>query len=191
MSSSALLRGARDARGLSQRALARVSDVPQPRIAELETGRHDTTVSRLEELLVCLGHRVTILPTTARPVWEAGFAVADALARGDESAAWREVIQLSDDLAGAEPAVRVALCVAEPPNRGDARYEALLAALVDHWLTRDRLPRPAWVREPSRTVSPAWDVEPIAELRAAARAATPAAIARHGVYLAASELSSV
>lgn len=191
MSSSALLRGARAARGVSQRALAGQSRIPQPRIADIESGRHDTTLSRLEQLLLALDQQVTLLPTRARPVWRAALDVADALALDDKRLAWREVIQLSDDLASAEPDVRVALCVAEPPLTGDERYDALIAGIVDHWLSQDRLPRPRWLRQPSRTLKPAWDVEPLPRLQQAARAATPKGLERHGVYLAASELSSV
>ena len=191
MSSSALLRGARASRGVSQRTLASQSRIPQPRIADIESGRHDTTLSRLEQLLRALGQQVTLLPTAARPAWSAALDIADALALDDERLTWREVIQLSDDLASAEPDVRVALCVAEPLLTGDERYDALIAGIVDHWLSKDRLPRPSLVTQPSRTVRPAWDVEPLPRLQAVARASTPRALARHGVYLAASELSSV
>ena len=65
------------------------------------------------------------------------------------------------------------------------------AAIVDHWLTTDRLPLPEWVRTPQRTLTEPWHVEPLVSLRPAARKATPKAIARHGIYLAASELESV
>lgn len=191
MTSSTLLRAARGAGGLSQRALADKAGIPQPRIADIEAGAHDTTVGRLEELLAPLGQRITFLPSERRPVWEAAVAVADAVADADERRAWREVIQLSDDLNASDGAVRVALSVAEPPPTGDLRYDALIAGVVDHWLSRGRLPRPTWVRAPERTLEPAWDVEPLPELRAAARETTPRAFARHGVFVAASEFESV
>lgn len=191
MTAASLLRSARGSHGLSQRALADRSRVAQPRIAEIEAGAHDTTVSRLEQLLASLGQRVAVLPTRSRPACEAALAIATDLASNSDPHAWREVLQLSDDLAGASPAVRVALCVTEPAPTGDNRYDALVAAIVDHWLTTDRLPLPEWVRTPQRTLTEPWDVEPLASLRPAARKATPKAIARHGIYLAASELASV
>ncbi len=191
MSASDLLRAARSVRGVSQRSLAKTSRVPQSRISDIEVGAHDTTVSRLEELLAPLGQRVTLLPTRSRPVWEASLAILEALSVGDENRAWREVIQLSDDLAANSGALRVALCVAPPVLTGDVHYDALIAGIADHWLTCNRLPRPDWVTEPSRILTQPWDVEQVASLQSAARSDTPKAIARHGIYLAAAELSSI
>jgi transcriptional regulator with XRE-family HTH domain len=191
MTAASLLRTARASRGLSQRALADRSQVAQPRIAEIEAGAHDTTVSRLEQLLASLGQRIVVLPTRSRPACEAGLAIASDLDSGSGRHAWREILQLSDDLASASPAVRVALCVTEPAPTGDDHYDALIAAIVDHRLTTDRLPLPDWVSTPQRTLTDPWDVEPLASLRPVARKATPKAIARHGIYLAASELASV
>ncbi len=191
MTAASLLRSARGSHGLSQRALADRARVAQPRIADIEAGQHDTTVRRLEHLLATLGQRIAVLPTLSRPACEAALAIATELASNSDRHAWREVIQLSDDLAGASPAVRVALSVTEPAPTGDHRYDALVAAIVDHWLTTDRLPLPEWVRTPQRTLTEPWHVEPLASLRPAARKATPKAIVRHGIYLAASELESV
>lgn len=190
MSAASLLRGARGARGQSQRALARAARVRQPRIATIESGAHDTSVGRLEQLVACLGQRVTLLPTRARPVWEGSLAISEALAEGDESWAFREVIQVSDDLASVPGALRVALAVGPAVPTGDARFDALLAGVVDYWLGADRLPRPGWLDDAGWTLDVGWDVEPVPSLRSAARRATPKAIARHGVFLAASELAS-
>lgn len=191
VSASSLLRASRRASGLSQRALARVARVAQPRIATVESGAFDTSVARLERLVAATGGRVTVLPTRARPVWEASLAIGRAIDEGDEATAFREVIQVSDDLACAEGAVRVALAVAPAVPCGDARYDALLAGVVDYWLVADRLPRPEWLAQPAWTLAEPWDVEPVPGLRAAARRATPRPIARHGVFLAASELASL
>ena len=118
------------------------------------------------------------------------MAIGRAVDEGDEATAFREVIQVSDDLAAAGGAVRVALAVAPAVPCGDARYDALLAGVVEYWLLADRLPRPEWLAEPAWTLAEPWDVEPVPALRAAARRATPRPIARHGVFLAASELAS-
>lgn len=190
MTASALLRTARQRRGVSQRQLALAAGDSQPGIAAIESGAHDTTLSRIEHLLAPLGQRLTLLPTRSRPAWEAAASVAAALARSDLNSAWREIIQLSDDLVREPPAIRVALAVSPPLPVGDRRYDALLAGIVDHRLTEDGLPRPDWLDDPHFSLDQAWDVEVLPELRASARANTPGAIARHGVYLAAAELAS-
>jgi hypothetical protein len=131
------------------------------------------------------------MPTVARPVSEAAESIRTALKAGDEVWAWREVIQASDDLARESHALRVALTVTRPPTVGVARYDALLAGVVDYWLTIDHLPRPVWLDDPPFTLSEPWDVEELPVLRARARETTPESIARHGVYLAEKELASV
>lgn len=191
MSASTLLRTARHARGVSQRGLARAAGVSQPGIATVESGAHDTTAHRLEMLLAALGHRLSVLPTRSRPVWQVAVDLRIALEVGDDRQAWREIIQCSDDLAREEPATRVALAVTQPLPVGDARYDVLLAAVTDHHLTRDALPRPAWLDLPDYRLTQPWDVEDVPSLRDQARRDTPSGIARHGVYLAAAELASV
>lgn len=147
-------------------------------------------MSRLEQLLAALGQRIALLATVCRSVAEAADGIRDALECGDEDRAWREVIQTSDDLAREAPVVRVALSIARPLPVGEKRYEALLAAVVDYWLTRERLPRPGWLDQQACTLEEPWDVEELIELRAHARSAAPRSISRHGVYLAATELAS-
>jgi len=157
----------------------------------VENGRADATVTRLDKLLASLDFQLSILPTRLRPALLAADDVRSALALADERTALREVVQLSDDLQRADPATRVALVVAPPATTGQARYDALLAAVVDVILSRDGLPRPAWLDEPSRALGDPWDLEPVPALRSAARAVTPPAAARHGIYLDPAELVSV
>lgn len=183
MSASTLLRSSRAARGLSQRDLAAACGVRQPGVAAVESGAEDATVGRLERLLAGLGRQLTLLPSGPRPVWAAAEDVRNALADHDERSAWREVIQLNDDLRAAEPATRVALSVTAPAPTGDPRFDALLAAVTDFVLSRSRLPRPSWLTEDEWTLAQPWDVEDVPALRVAARAATPASIKRHGIYL--------
>lgn len=191
MSASKLLRAARRSAAASQRELAKVSGVSQPAIAAIESGAHDTSVRRLEQLLASLGQRVIVLPTRSRTVAEAAEAIHAGLARRDEEWAWREIVQTSDDLAHAEPDVRVVLAISRPHSVGDRNYDALLAATVDYWLTIDQLPRPRWLDDAAYVLDEPWDVEELPALRARARQETPEAFRRHGVYLAPAQLSSV
>jgi len=191
MEAANTLRTARASRGWSQRQLAIAADTRQPRIADVESGKHDAAVDTLAAWLRALGHQTTLLPTRTRPVWEAAIAVRAALDASNEPLAFREVIQLADDLAHETAAIRVALSVTPPPPVGDARFDALIAAVTDYRLTSVRAPRPEWLaRTEYRLVDP-WDVENVPALRPGARLRTPPSIRRHGIYLAESELASV
>jgi transcriptional regulator with XRE-family HTH domain len=191
MAAADTLRTARASRGWSQRQLADAAGTRQPRIADVESGKHDAAVDTLETWLRALGHQTTLLPTRTRPVWEAAVAVRAALEANDETLAFREVIQLADDLAHESAAIRVALSVTAPPPVGDARFDALIAAVTDYRLTSARAPRPEWIASNNYRLSEPWDVESVPALRADARRRTPASIRRHGVFLADSELASV
>jgi len=191
MATSTLLRSARTSQGVTQRALAASSGVHQPRIAALESATEDATVSRLEALLRQLDTQLTLIPSNLRPVWAAGADVRRALHREDYRTAWREIIQLNDDLRAADSATCVALAIAAPEPTGDHRFDALLAAVTDACLCGRRLPRPAWLDDDSRRLSEPWDVEDVPELQKAARQATPKSIRRHGIYLDPSVLASV
>lgn len=191
MDAGRLLRAARHARGVSQRALAKAAGVSQPTIAAVETGAHDATLTYLTRLLQPLNQQVSLIPTRTRPVWEAALDIEEALRANQASRAWRECVQLADDLARERPANRVALAVGRPLPVGDPRYDALIAAITDHRLSEADLPRPEWLDEPTYRLDEPWDVEPLPALQPSARRQTPPAFLRHGVYAAESEFASV
>jgi hypothetical protein len=183
-----LVGSARRYRGRSGRWLARAAGGSQAGLLELEHGDKDATTARLDRLLRPLGYQLTALPTRLGTAATAAEDIRGFLARGDEDGALRTVWHLADDLAAAEPALRVALCVTPPAGTGDPRFDALVAGVVDHLLTHDHLPRPPWLAEDWRTLTEPWDVEPVPALQARARTLTPGSIAAHGVYLDPSEL---
>ena len=189
MSASALL-AARRCSGLSQRALAARSGDHQPTIAALEKGDHDPGLAHLSRLLAATGCRLVALPTTSRPVYEAAAAIAAALRKSDESSAYREFIQLSDDLARERGPLLAAL-TALAPAPIDSRYDALLAAVAEHYLLTVGLPLPPWVSDPSRVLADSWFVDDVTALFDKTVAETPSAFVRHGVFIAASELASL
>lgn len=189
MSAATLLRAARQATGLSQRSVAARAGRRQPQIADVERGKHDVTVDVLTELLAATGHRLVAVPSTRTSAADTAAAVRRALGSGEQERAFREALQLSDDLAASEPAVRAALCAAAPELTGDARYDALIAGLVEFHLPRAS--RPSWVREDARALKSRWYVDDTPELAELNLNETPPALLRHGVVLAASELASV
>jgi hypothetical protein len=124
-------------------------------------------------------------------VWAAGEAVRRAIDAHDERSAWREVIQLNDDLREVDRATCVSLAIAPPGRTGDSRFDALIAAVTDSALVDARLPRPDWLDEEAWNLKEPWDVEEIPSLRQTARKSTPPAIRRHGVFLDRAVLASI
>lgn len=61
------LRAARQARGLSQRALSQMSGVPQGHISKIEKGAVDLRLSSLIELARVLDLELTLVPRKALP----------------------------------------------------------------------------------------------------------------------------
>jgi transcriptional regulator with XRE-family HTH domain len=188
MSTAQLVREARRGSGLSQRALAARAGLHQPALADIERSAHDTRGAQLDRLVNAAGHRLAILPTSAHSAadWADFIYLELRSPRRSEAIAFRALIGLSDDLASVSRPMRVALCVTPPALCGDPRFDAGLAAVVDHHLSAARLPVPDWVRAPSRVLKEPWIVSPYTDL-----ATVPKAFRRHGVLLAASELASV
>jgi transcriptional regulator with XRE-family HTH domain len=188
MTTAQLIREARRGKGITQRALASKAGVSQPALADIERSAHDTRVSSLDRLVGAAGYKLFVLPTTrsAATSW-ADFIFQELRSeRRSEAVAFRALIGLSDDIAGAPAPLRVALCVAAPPPCGDARFDAAIAAIVEYHLRKDSLPLPEWVREPARMLEEPWVVSPYTEI-----SEVPAVFRRHGVLLAESELASV
>jgi hypothetical protein len=183
-----LLSSARRYRAVSGRALARETASSQAGLVDVEKGHSDATTERLDRILHALGYQVTTLPTRLGTAVAAGEDIRRYVRAGNRDAAFRVVLQLAADLGSADPALRVALCVTPPAPTGDARFDALLAGVVDHVLTDDALPLPRWISESSRGLAEPWDVEPVPTLQAAARRRTPEALRRHGVFLDPAEL---
>ena len=187
---ASLVRQARALSALSQRALADRASDHQPNVAAIETGARDAYVATLARLVDAAGARLSILPATSSPAAEVAVEVAEFLRERKERLAFRAVLGFHDDLMRASPALRVALCVTPPPASGDRRYDGLLAAVVEYDLEQDGLPLPSWVHDPARNAG-GWWVEDLEELRPTVRHRTPAAFARHGVWLDPAELESV
>lgn len=186
--SSVLLRQARRGLALSQREASRRSSVAQPSLSDWESGRHDPVVENLVGVLASLGHSLVAIPTLRRSAADAADAVWRRLHDGDERRAYRELVQLNDDLTAEHGPVRVALSVSRPAPTGDARYDAFIAALVEARAHEENLPVPEWVEEPSRFLAEVWVVDPFAP--ASEHANTPSAFRRHNVIVHPDELAS-
>jgi transcriptional regulator with XRE-family HTH domain len=187
-----LIQGPRQSAGLSQRRLATLARVPQPSIAELESGAQtDATVGLVERLLEPCGSQLISVPTTTPSVAAVGVVLRRLVREGKVGLTFRQLIQVNDDLAHEPPGTRVALCLTPPPLTGDRGVDAFLAALVEYRLRERRLPTPEWTSDPPRFCDPPWDVAGVPSLADEVRRATPPAFRRHGVLIAEDDLTSV
>ena len=75
-----------------------------------------------------------------------------------------------------------------PPDTGDERWDALLAAIAEHLAAAHDLAPPPWA-EP-RVLRRPWFPAELATQRAEALVWAPAAFRKHGVYLSARDLEA-
>ncbi|MCB1015936.1 MAG: helix-turn-helix transcriptional regulator [Acidimicrobiales bacterium] len=190
MTAATLLRASRARVGWTQRELARRSGVAQPSLSDIESGVRDTTVSKLEGVLRAAGSSLVVVPSVVPSVAAWAAQLADRVP-ADPGGVEKGLVQVADDLRSVEGATRVALCVTPPASTGLSWLDAVLAAIVEHSLTEDRLPVPGWVSEPWRCAAEPWDLITVPALQEAARATTPDEFRRRNVFVPADFLASV
>jgi transcriptional regulator with XRE-family HTH domain len=191
MTASTLLRSARLTSGISQGDLAARTKTSQPDISTIEAGKRTPTVDTLERLLRQTGHRIIAVPGVGPDAIETAERLSIALKTYSTDSALRAFLDYSDSLRRAEGVDRVVLTVAEPYPTGSRAWDAALAALVDYWLSKSRLPKPGWISSPRRTLpepeSPqlgTYDLDPD-------RANVPVEFLRRNVLLERATLESV
>lgn len=162
MTTAQLLRTARAGANITQRELARRTNIPQSSISDIENGVHDPTVTTLSRLLRGARSQLAVLPTTKSTAAETAVLVRERILEGASPDA--PIWQLADDLASSEPALRAALCVTPPPLTGDPRRDAWIAGLVAYRLGQAGVPGPAWVEDEARVAEADWPVSGIDEL---------------------------
>ena len=189
--SARLVRTARRSRGLTQRQLADVSHRAQPEIARLERSGQAVSANLVDLLIRATRCRLVVLPTDRTPVAEHADAIAEFLGHHDENRAFRQVIQLADDLAHEHGAERVALAVAPPPPTRDIRFDALIEGVTEFRLREEKLPLPRWLKGATTKLADTWFVDHYTIGDHNVIAATPEPLLRRNVVLDQSELRSV
>jgi transcriptional regulator with XRE-family HTH domain len=147
MAASTLLRSSRLASGITQGDLAARAKTSQPEISTIESGKKNPTVDTLERILRQTGHRIIAVPGTGPDAAETAERIASAKSRDAEL---RAFLDYSDSLSHAAGVDRVVLGIAEPHSTGSVAWDAALAALVDYWFTKSRLPKPSWIAGSTR-----------------------------------------
>ncbi len=184
-----LLRRARIAAGLSQRALAQRAGVVQPAVARAESGARDVTVHTLAALLRAAGSQLIDVPTVRGTVAAAAETIRLDIEAGDEDSAFREIVQISDDLRAAAPSERVVLAFAPPRSTGDPRWDNLIAGVVEHYLADVGPARPEWLSAVA-ALTEVWHVDSYTARHPEDAEPTVPAARRRGVVLTRSELES-
>ncbi|HAM26866.1 MAG TPA: hypothetical protein DCP11_09250 [Microbacteriaceae bacterium] len=188
MPASTLLRSSRLASGITQGDLAARAKTSQPEISTIESGKKVPTVETLERLLRQTGHRIIAVPGTGIDAAETAERIASATSR---DSALRAFLDYSDSLASATGVDRVVLGIAEPHSTGSPAWDAALAALVDYWLSKSRLPKPEWINSRSRFLAePQWPQLGEYDL-APDLADVPSEFRRRNVFVEGSTLESV
>jgi hypothetical protein len=111
------------------------------------------------------------------------------LAEGDDATALRLALRCVELFERAPVAERLDLVAHEPVSTGNARYDALLAAIAEYLCARQGVLAPDWVDDPSRFLDQWWFVSGIRSLHADAIANSPISFARRGVFVTAGALT--
>lgn len=191
MAHNLLIKESREAAGLTQRDLAASSGISQPTIAAFETGSRDVTTSTFDRLVHGLGLQVSVLPAGYLTAARTAVLVAKKIEREGGARAEVLVLQLADDLAAAEPALRGALTITPAPPTGDKRFDAWIAGLVEYRLEEVGIAPPNWVRGERRSLGEEWIVGGVTALADLVRSETPEPLLRRGVLLSEADLVSV
>lgn len=185
-----LIRNARRASDITQSELALRAGTTQPAVAAYESGARTPTLATLERLLGACDHELelAVRPHTRRgaaSLVELAQTIAQEEGAGDHDRdALRLIFGFADDFRGSPRPGRVALIAEEPPPTGDARLDAALAGVAELFAREGCIPTPEWVEGPGRFVEPWWFVASRPAFHAYTLARTPAALARHGVFMA-------
>jgi hypothetical protein len=115
--------------------------------------------------------------------------IAACLVEGDEAAALRLALRCVELFERAPLGERMQVVAQEPPSTGDARFDAMLAAIAEYLCTREGMLAPAWVEDSRRFLDQWWFVSGIRSLHADALVHSPISFARRGVFITAGALA--
>lgn len=101
-----------------------------------------------------------------------------------EETRWRLLLAFLDEYRYGDPLTRCDRFIDEPRHVGDARWDAMLAAVAEHLAYHSDTPAPKWVRAAGREwIGAIWWVNPLPSARPWALAHSPAAFRRRGIFL--------
>lgn len=179
--------------GLSVRALAEAAGVAASTVHRIERGEFQPTVPTLRRIVEAAGMLLRIEPQLDYSISIVGLArsIRTDLARGDQAWPVRKAAELAGRFRRADPDTQRRMIAAEPPETGDPRWDAFLAALAEWLAVRADLPTPPWTLQSDRYLRRGWWVTPMTSMRAWEYAGSPASFQSRGVYLHRDSLANV
>lgn len=109
--------------------------------------------------------------------------INQCLVDGDENSAIRIALRFVERFDASTWEVRKLMIQAEPRSTANARFDALLASVVEYSCAVRQFPAPKWVESPTRFLEEFWFVSGIGGLEADAFVASPISFARRGVFV--------
>lgn len=125
------------------------------------------------------------------PVASQSLAAIARSCGGEHHEVYRAALGLAGELAEVDDDAAGAALVEKRPLTGDARSDALLAALAEHVAFHRRLAPLAWVERPERFLPTAWFPVDLPVLRVCGLVSCPASFARRGIFIDPTDLQRV
>ncbi|MDR0958793.1 MAG: helix-turn-helix transcriptional regulator [Propionibacteriaceae bacterium] len=176
----------RERSGLGVRQFARVLGTSASRLSTYVNGKVSPSAALLVRAEAIAAEGPVLRRTRAIDVAKAGRAMRRAADDGTRLRIFLEFMR------GADESGYFALALLEPAPKGtgDVRFDALLAAGVEHIAARHSRSAPKWATDPSRTLSDPWWVSDLPSAKAQALQWTPASFLARGIFLDRRDLES-
>ena len=116
-------------------------------------------------------------------VAELAQEISDCLANGDADTSTRLAFRFIERYNKSDWETRTRITVDRPKTTGSARFDALLAGLVEYVCASHDVVAPAWVNDQSFFLDKWWFVSGMVSLHADALVHSPISLARRGVFV--------
>lgn len=179
---SKVLRRARREAGLTQDELAVLAGTSQSAIAAYETCAREPSWSVLERIVRASGHLLALELGPDPALFRIADLAAELADTADDTVRLRLVFEFLRGAVEDDQPVRL-LVAAEPQSTGDARFDALLAAIAEDLCVHAGIRPPGWVHDDGRFLNGMWWISDLPSARAAALVHTPASYRRRGVMV--------
>lgn len=173
---------------ISGTRVASLAGTSASNIYAIENGRRDPSASTLERIAGAAGIRLLAFPSEgASFVSDTAEVLRHRVDVGDNRGAYRQLIQISDDLVRTSPWTASLLSYPAPPTVA-LGWEAAIAGIVEWRLGEKGLPAPDWTRTYGRELRDRW--EPFPSPYEPQPAEVPEALRRRNVWIERAELES-